>query len=56
MNQRDIFVEMKKEDRSFGEKVKVPRQMFNKKKEKYRTDFKRFKSQDFQEMAADYGN
>ena len=50
MNQRDIFVEIKKEDRSFGEKMKSPRNLNGNKKQKHRTDFKRFNKQDFEQM------
>lgn len=51
---QDIFVQMKKEDRSFGEKSKAPRRMTNHKANKHRMDFKRFSTEDFKNMEDDF--
>lgn len=47
------FVEMKKEDRYFGEKVKKIRRAGSVKSNKHRVDFRNYSKQDFEKMEDD---
>lgn len=50
---REAFVQMKNEDRYFGEKTKKVRRVDNGKLNKHRVNYRQFNRQDFEAMQED---